>query len=137
MAGAKTAAVLSPAVRTLAALPILIVIATKREDGSVQLNPVWFELEDGFIWLNSNTRRTWPKNLQRDRELTMLLVDPKEPNRYAQIRGRLVSLIPDPSHEFIDRLSRRYTGKEFRELEPDEHRVTFKIQPVAVTGDMI
>jgi len=137
MAGAKKAPALGPAVRKLAALPILIVVATKREDGSVQLNPVWFMLEDGFIWLNSNTKRTWPKNLQRDREVTMLLVDPKQPNRYAQIRGRLVSLIPDPKHEFIDRLARRYTGKDFRALEPDEHRVTLKIQPVVVTGDMI
>ena|SRR6267378_188811 len=137
MAGAKKAPALGPAVRKLAALPILIVVATKRDDGSVQLNPVWFMLEDGFIWLNSNTKRTWPKNLQRDREVTMLLVDPKQPNRYAQIRGRLVSLIPDPKHEFIDRLARRYTGKDFRALEPDEHRVTLKIQPVVVTGDMI
>jgi len=138
MAGAKKAsAALSPAVRTLAALPILIVVATKREDGSVQLNPVWFLFEDGFVWLNSNTSRTWPKNLQHDREVTMLLVDPKTPDRYAQIRGRLVSLIPDPKHEFIDRLSMRYTGKEFRELNPGEHRVTLKIQPVSVTGDMI
>jgi len=137
MAGAKKAPALGPAVRKLAALPILIVVATKRDDGSVQLNPVWFMLEDGFIWLNSNTKRTWPKNLQRDREVTMLLVDPKQPNRYAQIRGRLVSLIPDPKHEFIDRLARRYTGKDFRVLEPDEHRVTLKIQPVVVTGDMI
>jgi PPOX class probable F420-dependent enzyme len=136
MAGAKAAA-LSPAVRKLAALPILIVIATKRDDGSVQLNPVWFELKDGFVWLNSNTDRAWPKNLQRDRELTMLLVDPKVPDRYAQIRGRLVSLIPDPKAEFIDRLAHRYTGKKFRELEPGEHRVTLKIQPVAVTGVMI
>jgi len=137
MAGAKKASALSPAVRKLAALPILVVIATRRDGGAVQLNPVWFELKDGFFWLNSNTRRTWPKNLQRDRELTMLLVDPKEPYRYAQIRGRLISLIPDPQHEFIDRLSRRYTGEKFRELEPGEHRVTFKIEPVAVTGDMI
>jgi len=137
MAGVRAAAALTPAVRTLAALPILVVIATKRDDGSVQLNPVWFELNDGFVWLNSNTNRTWPKNLQRDRELTMLLIDPKVPDRYAQIRGRLVSLIPDPKHEFIDRLSRRYTGKKFRELEPNEHRVTFKIQPVTVTGQMI
>jgi len=137
MAGVRAAAALTPAVRTLAALPILVVIATKRDDGSVQLNPVWFELKDGFVWLNSNTNRTWPKNLQRDRELTMLLIDPKVPDRYAQIRGRLVSLIPDPKHEFIDRLSRRYTGKKFRELEPNEHRVTFKIQPVTVTGQMI
>jgi PPOX class probable F420-dependent enzyme len=137
MAGAKTAAVLSPAVRRLAGLPILVVLGTKRDDGSVQLNPVWFELRDGFFWVNSNTKRTWPKNLQRDREVTMLLVDPKTPDRYAQIRGRLVSLIPDPKAEFIEQLSHRYTGKKFRELEPGEHRVTLKIQPVAVTGAMI
>jgi PPOX class probable F420-dependent enzyme len=137
MAGAKTAPALSPAVRKLAAQPILIVVATKRDDGSVQLNPVWFALKDGFIFLNSNTSRNWPRNLQRDREVTMLLVDPKTPDRYAQIRGRLVSLIPDPEHEFIDRLAHRYTGKPFRELEPGEHRVTFKIQPVTVTGQMI
>src|SRR5438552_2663833 len=97
MAGAKKASALSPAVRKLAALPILVVLGTKRDDGSVQLNPVWFELKDGFFWLNSNTGRLWPKNLQRDRELTMLLVDPKTPDRYAQIKGRLVSLIPDPT----------------------------------------
>jgi len=137
MAGTKNTWAPSRAVRRLAALPIHVTIATKRDDGAVQLNPVWFELKDGFFWLNSNTGRTWPKNLQRDRELTMLLVDPKEPYRYAQIRGRLVSLIPDPRHEFIDRLSRRYTGDKFRELEPGEHRVTLKIQPVVVTGDMI
>jgi PPOX class probable F420-dependent enzyme len=137
MAGGKTASALSPAVQTLAALSILVTVATKRDDGSVQLNPVWFELKDGFIWLNSNTSRTWPKNLQRDREVTMLLVDPKVPDRYAQIRGRLVSLIPDPQHEFIDHLAQRYTGKKFRDLEPDEHRVTLKIQPIKVTGAMI
>ena len=137
MAGGKTASALSPAVQTLAALPILVTVATKRDDGSVQLNPVWFELKDGFIWLNSNTNRIWPKNLQRDRDVTMLLVDPKVPDRYAQIRGRLVSLIPDPRHEFIDRLAERYTGKKFRDLEPDEHRVTLKIQPVKVTGALI
>jgi PPOX class probable F420-dependent enzyme len=137
MAGGKKSAALSPAVQKLAALPILVTVATKRPDGSVQLNPVWFELKDGFIWLNSNTKRAWPKNLQRDPDVTMLLVDPKTPDRYAQIRGRLVSLIPDPRHELIDRLAQRYTGEKFRELEPDEHRVTLKIQPVTVTGVMI
>jgi PPOX class probable F420-dependent enzyme len=137
MAGGKKAPLLSPPVQKLAALPILVAVATKRDDGSVQLNPVWFELKDGFIWLNSNTNRAWPKNLQRERDVTMLLVDPKTPDRYAQIRGRLVSMIPDPKHEFIDRLAHRYTGKKFRELNPGEHRITFKIKPVAVTGQMI
>src|SRR5438067_1764940 len=113
------------------------IIGTNRTHRSVAIVPVWFELEDGFIWLNSNTNRTWPKNLQRDREVTMLLVDPKTPDRYAQIRGRLISLVPDPKHEFIDRLSRRYTGKKFRDLEAGEHRITLKVQPVSVTGQML
>jgi len=137
MAGGKAVSALSPAVQKLAALPILVTVASKRADGTVQLNPVWFELKDGFVWLNSNTSRAWPKNLQRDPEVTMLLVDPKVPDRYAQIRGRLVSLIPDPQHEFIDRLAERYTGKKFRDLEPGEHRVTLKIKPITVTGALI
>jgi PPOX class probable F420-dependent enzyme len=137
MAGGKPALALSPAVQKLAALPILVVVATRRPDGSAQLNPVWFELKDGYVWLNSNTGRNWPKNLQRDRDITMLLVDPQTPDRYAQIRGRLAEAIPDRKHEFIDRLARRYTRKPFRELEPGEERITFKVEPVAVTGQMI
>src|SRR5438309_268303 len=128
---------LSPKMQAFTQEVFPAIIGTNRKDGSVQLDPVWFELKDGFFWLNSNTRRTWPKNLQRDRELTMLLVDPKNPDRYAQIKGRLISLIPDPTAEFIGRLAHRYTGKPFRELEPGEHRITFKIQPVSVTGQMI
>ena len=136
-AGARPTIDLSPAVLRLAALPILTVIATKRQDGSIQLNPIWFELADGYIWVNSNTRRSWPMHLQRDREATLLITDPAELDRYAQIRGRLAEVIPDPKHEFIDRLARRYTGKLFRELEPGEDRITFKIEPVRVTGQMI
>lgn len=137
MAGAEPELLLSPQVQRLAALPILIAIATKRADGRVLLNPVWFELADGYLWINSNTRRSWPKYLQRDREAALLLTDPDEPDRYAQIHARLAEVIPDPKHEFIDRLARRYTGKQFRELEPGEERITFKLEPVSVTGQMI
>jgi PPOX class probable F420-dependent enzyme len=137
MAGAEPNVALSSQVQRLAALPILVAIATRRRDGSIQLNPVWFELDDGDIWVNSNTRRGWPNNLQREKEATLLLTDPQVPERYAQIRGRLAEVIPDPRHEFIDRLSRRYTGKKFRELEPGEERITFKIEPVQVTGQLI
>jgi len=137
MAGAKPELLLSPQVQRLAALPIPMVMATKRADGRVQLNPIWFEHIDGAIWVNSNTHRSWPKHLQRDKEAALLLVDPAEPDRYAQIHARLVEVIPDPKHEFIDRLSRRYTSNLFRDLEPGEERITFKLEPVRVTGQMI
>lgn len=136
-AGAKPAIVLQPAVTQLAAKPVLIIMATKREDGSIQLNPIWFELRDGLIVVNSNTRRSWPRNLQRERGATLLLVDPEVPDRYAQIRAELVEVTPDPQVEVIDRLARRYTGEKFRALEPGEERITLKLKPIKVTGDRI
>ena len=134
MAGAKPSVDLSPNVQRLASLPILTVVGTKRGDGAVQMNPVWFECHGGYFWLNSHTRRTWPKNVQRDGEALLLLVDPAMPDRFAQIRCRLVEIIPDPKHEQIDSLARRYTGQAFRALEPGEERITLKLEPVKITG---
>ena len=134
---AKPSVAVSPAAQALAAKPILLVLATKRENGSIQLNPIWFELHDGYFIVNSNTRRAWPRNLQREKEATLLLVDPDVPDRYAQVRGRLVDVTPDPNLEVIDRLARRYTGEKFRALEPGEERITLRIDPVRVTGDLI
>ncbi len=137
MAGAEPRLQLARAVQELAALPILTIVGTKRADGEVQMNPVWFEFRDGFFWLNSNTRRTWPRNVQRDGEALLLLVDPKVPDRFAQIRCKLLKTIADPEHSDIDRLARRYTGSDFRALEPGEERITFKLEPYRVTGQEI
>ncbi len=137
MAVADQRADLPPAVNELARLPVLTVVGTTRADGAVQMNPVWFEYRDGAFWLNSNTRRTWPKNVQREKGALLLLVDPKVPDRFAQIRCRLAETIPDPSHEVIDRLAHRYTGKPFRELEPGEERITLRLEPIKVTGQEI
>ena len=137
MARADPPVHLSQEVRRLAALPILIVMATRRPDGAIQLNPIWFELEDGHFVVNSNTRRSWPANLQREKEATVLLADPQEPERYAQVRTRLVEVRPDPDLRVINRLAQRYTGKPFRALEPGEQRITLSLAPVKVTGQMI
>ncbi len=32
------------------------IIGTNRKDGSVQINPVWFEFQDGSFWICSATR---------------------------------------------------------------------------------
>ena len=29
------------------------VVGTKRRDGTIQMNPVWFEYDAGYVWLNS------------------------------------------------------------------------------------
>lgn len=137
MARDNSATPLGREVERLAQKPIVIVIATKRAGGSIQLNPVWFALEDRHFIVNGNTRRTWPANLQREREATLLLVDPANMGRYAQIRGRLVDVTPDPDLKVINRLAERYTGKKRARVEPGEQRITFRIAPVKVTGQLI
>ena len=29
------------------------VVGTRRRNGSVQMNPIWYEYSDGYFWLNS------------------------------------------------------------------------------------
>ena len=43
------------ALRAFLAEPLLAVIGTARRDGTVALNPVWFEHRDDELWLNSYT----------------------------------------------------------------------------------
>lgn len=128
---------MTDAVRQLAAKPTLSVIATRRQDGSIQLNPIWSELHGEHFIVNSNTRRAWPANLQREKEAVLLMVDPDNRERYAQIRGRLVDVRPDLDLTVINRLAQRYTGKPFRALEPGEQRITFHIAPLKISGELI
>src|SRR5256885_15942335 len=63
-------------------------IGTTRKDGSVEMVPVWFEQQDGSFWINGGTNRGWFKHLQRDPRITLLLIDPKNMWRWAQVEGR-------------------------------------------------
>lgn len=112
------------------------VVGTKRRDGTTQLNPVWFEVGDnGDIWLNSGRDRRWQAHLQRDKEVTLLFVDPKNMFRWAQVQGRLVEATTQSADEHIDRLSLRYTGNpKYQNPNPGEQRIKLKIEPLRITG---
>src|SRR3977135_3131823 len=72
------------------------IIGTNRKDGSVEIVPVWFEQQDGSFWINGGTNRGWFKHLQRDPRITLLLIDPKNMWRWAQVEGRMVNWAEDP-----------------------------------------
>lgn len=109
-------------------------IGTVRRDGSVQLNPVWFEYFDGYLWLNGGPDRDWLRHVRRDplRRLTLLLIDPKNMWRWAQILGRVVDVTEEGAREHIDRLSQRYLGRSY--ARRGDRRVSVKVEPLRVTG---
>jgi PPOX class probable F420-dependent enzyme len=109
-------------------------IGTVRKDGSVEMVPVWFEQKDGSFWINGGTNRGWFKHLQRDPRVTLLLVDPKEMFRWAQVEGRMVNWAEDSRGDHINELSHRYLKKDYQ--GPRTGRIKIQIEPLRVTGSI-
>lgn len=89
-------------------LPIYAHLGTIRPDDTVQVNPMWFEFIDGTIRFTHTTKRGKFRNLQHNPSMSLSLIDPENPFRYLEVRGRLIEAIPDPEGAFYVRLGRRY-----------------------------
>ena len=118
-----------------AAEKIPAILGTVRRDGSVQLNPVWFEYADGYFWINGGPRRAWLRHIRRDpqQRITLLLLDPKNMWRWAQIQARVVDVTEEGAWEHIDSLSQRYLGRPYMR-RPGDERLKIRIEPLRVTG---
>jgi PPOX class probable F420-dependent enzyme len=112
--------------------PHPIVLGTTRSDGSVQMTPVWFEYRDELIWLNGGPTRDWFRHMQQSGQATLLLVDPKNMFRWAQIQARYVDSTLDGGDDHIERLSQRYFGRPYP--NPKVDRMIIRLEPTRVTG---
>lgn len=109
------------------------VIGTKRSDGSVQMNPVWYEYEDGKILLNGGENRAWLKHAKRDKgRITIFFIDPKNMWRHAQVQGRILRTTTEGAGEHINDLSQRYLGTNY--ARPTTDRLLIEVVPERVTG---
>lgn len=107
-------------------------IGTTRKDGSVQINPLWFEFKDGSFWVNGTSTRAWLKHLQRDPRVTLLLIDPRDMFRWAQVEGKMVRREEDAGGEHINHLSHRYLKRDYPNSRAD--RIKVQIEPQRITG---
>ena len=110
-------------------------LATTLKNGSPQVTPIWFNTDGEFILINSAKGRVKDRNMRARPKIALAIVDPKDPYRYLQIRGRVVEITEQGARAHIDRLSKKYTGNDRYQLSsPDEVRVTYRIQPESVSG---
>jgi len=89
-------------------LPIYAHLGTIRPDDTVQVNPMWFEHIDGTLRFTHTTKRGKFRNLQHNPSMSLSLIDPENPFRYLEVRGRLLEAIPDPEGAFYVQLGQRY-----------------------------
>src|SRR3954469_22876513 len=127
---------LSEKMRQFVAEVFPAIVGTRRQDGTVQMNPAWFEYRDGYFWLNSWRGSDWLRHIERDGDVTLALLDPHNNGRFAQVQGRLVVATKEGGAEHIDHLSMRYTGQPYQRRVPGQQRVKIQIEPVRITGQI-
>jgi PPOX class probable F420-dependent enzyme len=105
-------------------------LATLMPDGSPQVTPVWIDFDGENLLVNTAAGRQKDKNLQRDGHVALMLVDPDNPYRYLEVRGRVADRTQDGADDHINKMAKKYLGKDvypFR--QPGEVRVLYKIKP--------
>ncbi len=110
-------------------------LATLMPDGSPQVTPVWFDYTGGTIRVNTAKGRVKARNLKPGSKVALAIMDPDEPYRYIQIRGRVGRVLEAGADAHIDSLAKKYLGKDkypFR--QPGDVRVTYEIEPTSASG---
>ncbi len=105
-------------------------LATIMPDGQPQVTPVWCDYDGRHIRINSAKGRLKDRNMRRDPRVSLALIDPDNPYRYLQVRGKVVDITEDGADAHIDSLTRKYLDKDkypFRAA--GEVRVIYRIEP--------
>jgi PPOX class probable F420-dependent enzyme len=126
MATTTTTSTLSDLARRLLDAPVHATVSSIEEDGTPQLSLVWVKRDGDDVLLSTLAGRRKAQNWRRDPRATLLIFDPEDEGRYAEIRGR-VSMVDDPGGSLIHELSQVYDDAPFTGVI--EGRVIVRITP--------
>jgi len=110
-------------------------LATVGKDGAPQSTPVWVDYDGVHVRVNTARGRVKDRNLRRTPRVALSVLDPDNPYRYLQVRGRVVEMTEQGADAHIDALAKKYLGRDtypFR--QPGEVRVIVKIAPETTQG---
>jgi PPOX class probable F420-dependent enzyme len=115
--------------------PYIVALATVQPDGQPQVTPIWADVENGLVRVNTAAGRQKWKNLIERPQATVLVVDPHDTGRWIEVRGKVVRHTEEGGDEIINKLSLDYTGEDYQDYVEGQDRVTFYFEPVrVVTG---
>lgn len=116
-----------PEVDEFLSRPNPAVVATLRPDGSPHTAATWYDWEDGRVLLNMAETRLRLGFLRRDPRAALTVLDDGSWYRHVSLLGRVVSIEDDVDLADIDRLARRYTGRDYRQR--DQKRFSALLEP--------
>jgi PPOX class probable F420-dependent enzyme len=106
-------------------------LSTLMKDGAPQVTPVWIDIEDGNILVNTALGRVKQRNVSRDPRVALSIIDQNNQYDMVTIRGEVTEQITgDKAEKHIDKLAKKYIGKDkYPWRSKTEKRVILKIKP--------
>jgi PPOX class probable F420-dependent enzyme len=109
-------------------------LATVMADGTPQVTPVWFDYTGGNIRVNTAKGRTKARNMTEGAPVALAIMDPENPYRHVQVRGRVRHVTEHGALAHIDSLAKKYLGKDkYPYSQPGEVRILVEIEPQHVS----
>jgi PPOX class probable F420-dependent enzyme len=105
---------LDPELRGLLEGANFVSLATLMDDGAPHATTVWADVEEDRACFFTQPSTLKARNIDRDARVAMTVTDRADPYRSGQLRGTVSETVEgDRALEIIDRMSRKYTGKDF------------------------
>lgn len=121
---------MSPEVAKLIEDKNLAFVATLMKNDSPQITPVWIDLVDGIILVNTAKGRVKQKNVSRDPRVAIAIVDRNNPYNMVTIQGNVVEQTTEGADKHIDKMAKKYLGVDkYPFAMPGEERILLKIVP--------
>lgn len=121
--------------RDLFSKPAFANLATIMPNGSPQVTPVWLDYDGKHLIVNSAKGRQKDRNMRREPRVSLAIMDPENPYRYLEVRGRVAEITEKGADAHIDKMAKKYLGKDkYPGRAPGEVRVLYKIEPQHTTA---
>ena len=102
-------------------------LATTMADGSPHISPVWIDRDGATLLINTVPGRIKQKNVSRDPRVAISMIREESPYRHLFIRGRVIEQTKEGALDHINRLARKYLGKDYP--WDDTNRIILRIKP--------
>ncbi|MEH3078642.1 MAG: TIGR03618 family F420-dependent PPOX class oxidoreductase [Quadrisphaera sp.] len=109
-------------------------VATLMPDGSPQLTETWVTTDGENVVINVVDGMQKARNVARDPRVAVNVVDPDDPFRFFQVRGRVVKATTEGGREGIDELSMKYLGRPYPQFDGGGARLVLTIAADSVTS---
>ncbi len=108
-------------------------LATLEPDGSPQVTPVWIDVDDEHILINTAKGRKKVRNVERDPRVSVEVVEQENPYSMLSVQGKVVEITTEGADAHIDAMAKKYLGQDSYPFRTEgEERIILHIQPEKV-----